>query len=67
MVFDQDAEKSLRFYRNVSKDFKSENKPFEHELSKLKNSHQLIQQFASCDVKEKLSLNDFGKVKTFAS
>lgn len=56
----QDAEKSLRFYRNVSKDTKSESKAFEDELSKLNNSHQLMLQSALDEVKEKLTISDFG-------
>lgn len=63
----QDAEKSLRFYRNVSKDSKSENKLFEHELSKLKNTHQQMQQRASCEDKEKLSISDFCKSPVLVS
>lgn len=57
----EDAEKSLRFYRNVSNDAKSDNKEFEYELVKLKDSHQqMLLQYAANDAKEKLTISDFG-------
>lgn len=56
----QDAEKSLRFYRNVPSESKSVNKEFEHELFKLKTSHELMLQRAASNDKEKLSLCDLG-------
>lgn len=57
----QEAEKSLRFYRNISpKAPSSENKSFEHELSKLKYSYTEMQRKDTDNsVNTPLCLRDF--------
>ncbi|XP_031630517.1 facilitated trehalose transporter Tret1-like [Contarinia nasturtii] len=57
----EEAEKSLRFYRNISpKAAVSDNKTFEHELSKLKYSYTETQRKdTECSSSSPLKLSDF--------
>lgn len=57
----KDAERSLRFYRNVKEDSTTENKSFEYELTKLQYAHvELKKQTNKEENQDKLKIKDFG-------